>query len=145
MAEIEMSLEEIQAANVNPLVAREAHDQSAKRLADALDTKRNYEQKAFTLFSGYLTASLAVCGILAAIYKDHGMTTLATAFAIAAILLIGGVTCFVLALKEQKYGTLGSSPDMWLRRGVIDGQDLALSQMLAYVTVSFPESRTSQN
>ena len=53
-----MTLEEIERSQVNLDIAREAFDQASKRLADMLDTKKAFEQKAFTLFNGYLTLSL---------------------------------------------------------------------------------------
>jgi len=59
-----MTLEEIERSQVNLDIAREAFDQASKRLADMLDTKKAFEQKAFTLFSGVPDAfnCLVRCG-----------------------------------------------------------------------------------
>ena len=55
-ASVDLSLEEIGALNINIDVAREAYTQAEKRLQDALDTRKAFDQKAFTLFSAYITA-----------------------------------------------------------------------------------------
>jgi hypothetical protein len=68
-----MTLAELQNAEINPLIAREAYDHAAKRLADALDTKKAFEQKAFTLFGGYLTISLALLGAGSAVYTNENL------------------------------------------------------------------------
>ena len=129
-----MTLSEIQAAKVNPLIAREAYEQAAKRLADVLDTKNKYEQKAFALFSGYLTLALALFGVASAIIKDGGLNQLAVGLLAAGALLMAGAICFILALLDRQYGSIGSSPDMWLEKGTIDGDDAVLAKMLAYIT-----------
>jgi hypothetical protein len=67
-----MTLEEIERSNVNKEVAREAYEQATKRLVDTLETKKSYEQKAFTLFNAYLTITLALFGVGGALYKDDG-------------------------------------------------------------------------
>src|SRR5882724_2742717 len=129
-----MTLEEIRQSKLNAVVVREAHDQAAKRLGDILDTKKMYEQKAFTLFNGYLTLSLALFGIGGAIYKDQGLTHLVVPFWVAGALFVAGAICFVSALIDVKYGALASSPDIWLNKGTIDSDDSMLSLMLAYIT-----------
>lgn len=129
-----MTLQEIEKANVNIDVAREAFDQASKRLADVLDNKRAFEQKAFTLFSGYLTVSIALLGFSGSIYKDHGVTSLVLALLLAASPLLAGTICFVLALMDKHYGALASDPNMWLNKGTIDGDVTVLPRMLAYIT-----------
>lgn len=129
-----MSLEEIRDANVNLAVAREALSQANARLSDVLDTKKTFEQKAFTLFNGYLTVSLALFGVGGAIYKTDGLTHTVQSFWITALLVLLGVVLFVLALRGGKYGALGSNPSMWLNSGTIDGaENVALPHMIAYV------------
>jgi hypothetical protein len=98
-----------------------------------LDTKKSFE-KAFTLFSGYLTVSLALFGIAVALFKDQTKQHLALPFLIAGILFVLGAICFVLALKGREYGALASAPDMWLNGGTIDGADSVVPLMLAYIT-----------
>ena len=129
-----MTLAEIESARVNPDVAREAYDQAAKRLADTLDTKKAYEQKAFTLFNAFLTLSLALFGTGGALYKDWGLDYTILSIWITAGLLVAGASCFVMALMDEMYGAIASSPDMWLNPGTIDGDDTVLPRMLAYVT-----------
>ncbi len=130
-----LSLLEIEKLHVNPAVAREAFEQASARLADILDTKKAFEQKAFTLFSGYLTVAIAVFGVGGAIYKgDQAWSPLAVAFLVAGALFVLGSILFMLALHDSTYGALASSPDMWLNAGTIDGDATVLPRMLAYIT-----------
>lgn len=129
-----MTLKEIERSNVNKEVAREAYEQATKRLVDALETKKSYEQKAFTLFSAYLTISLALFGVGGALYKDDGFAFPVIAFWVCGGIFVSGAVFFVLALMDDRYGALASNPDMWLNRGTIDGDDTVLPRMLAYVT-----------
>ena len=46
---------------------------------------------------------------------------------------------FVAALKTGRYAAVGSTPEMWLNRGTIDGGDNALPAMFAYVTFHHSE------
>lgn len=137
-----MTLEEIQKAKINPSVAREAYEQVSARLNDLLDTKKTFEQKAFTLLSGYLTVSLALFGVAGALYRDEELAALMCPFAVAGGLLVLGAICFVVALKETQYGALASAPDMWLNSGTIDGDDSTVPLMLAYITY-FHDNRIS--
>ena len=121
-----MTLQEIQVSTVNASVAREAFDQASKRLADTLDTKKNYEQKAFTLFSGYLTVSLALFGVGGAIFKEQGLNLLVVPFWVSGALFVIGTIFFVSALVDKEYGAIASEPSMWLNRGTIDGDDAVL-------------------
>lgn len=129
-----MTLEEIERSNVNKDVAREAYEQATKRLMDALETKKSYEQKAFTLFNAYLTISLALFGVGGALYKDDGLAFPVIAFWICGGIFVAGAVFFVLALMDDRYGAIASNPDMWLNRGTIDGDETVLPRMLAYVT-----------
>jgi len=129
-----MTLEEIRLSKVNLVVVREAYDHASKRLSDILDTKKSFEQKAFTLFNGYITVSLALFGVGGALFKQEGLSHLTAPFLGTGLFLIAGAICFVLALMDNKYGALASSPDMWLNQGTIDGDDSVLPLMLAYIT-----------
>jgi hypothetical protein len=129
-----MTLEEIRAATINPAVAKEAYDQAAKRLGDALDTRKTYEQKAYTLFNGYMTASLALLGVGGAIFKEQGVNHLVLPFWVAGMMFVLGAILFVLSLSDRDYGAIASEPSMWLNKGTIDGGEDVLPLMLAYIT-----------
>lgn len=129
-----LTLTELQGLKLNAPVAREAYTQTEKRLMDALETRKSFEQKATSLFGAYVTISLAMFGIAAAIYRDPDTGAKVWPFFAAAMALAIGAGFFVCALKDAPYGAVGSSPDMWLTHGVIDGDDPALASMLAYVT-----------
>ena len=135
-----MSLEEIRVATINPLVAREAYDQASRRLEDILDTKKAYEQKAFTLFSGYLTVTLALLGVAGAVFKDaHHLTHLVVSLWLTGGVFGIGAVFLMLALLDKGYGAAGSDPQMWLTKDTIDGPDERLSLMLAYVAYHHQE------
>jgi hypothetical protein len=128
-----MTLDEIQVATINPDVAREAHAQAQKRLEDALSTKASHEQKAFALLAAYITAALAlftVFGVLAA-GTNH---MLAPAFMLTGVVYVAGAILSGVALLPRTYGAIGSDPSAWLRTGIIDGGEAALSSALAYET-----------
>ena len=129
-----MTLEELRSANINPLVAREAHEQATKRLADVLETKKAYEQKAFALFSGFLTVTLGFIAGGVALTKDGAIGGMALALWVAGVVSGVGALFLMLALLDKAYGAVASDPKMWLLRDIIDGPDERLALMLAYVT-----------
>src|SRR5882757_6670627 len=106
-----MTLEEIEKSQVSLDVAREAYDQASKRLTDMLETKKAFEQKAFTLLSGYLALSIALFGVAAALYKDHGLSSTFVSFMLVELTLIAGAICFVFALMDERYGAIASNPN----------------------------------
>ena len=134
MANGMMTLDEIRTAEINPQIAREAYSQASMRLGDILETKKSYEQKAFTLFSGYLTVTLALFGVGGTIFSHDGPNQTVLAFAVAGIIFAIGAMCLVVALLDADYGAVASDPDMWLRKDTIDGPDSRLGLMLAYIT-----------
>ena len=127
------SLDELKQITINPAVAKEVYAQAEKRLVDVLDSKKSVEQKASTFFSAYVTVSLALFGIGGAIFKEHSLSGRALPFFIAGVVFVLGAFIFMLALKDQRYGFLGSPPDMWLNKGMIDGENRALDAMYAYL------------
>jgi hypothetical protein len=129
-----MTLEEIRSSQINPNVAREAYNQADKRLTDVLETKKSFEQKAFTLFGVYVTAATALFGVGGAILKDNYWNYLSTPFFWTAGMFVAGAIFFILALMDKTYGALASDPEMWLNKGTIDGEDGMVSLMLAYIT-----------
>jgi hypothetical protein len=130
-----LTLEELQASTINVMVAREAHTQVDRHLIDILDVRKSFEQKAATLMGAYITISVALFGIGGAIFKDVGSNSARTwPFFAAGLVFIAGAWCFIAALKSGRYAALGSTPEMWLNRGTIDGGDNAVAAMLAYIT-----------
>ena len=61
-----LTLEQLGNSNINADAAREAHTQSEKRLADLLETKKGFEQKAAVLLTGLTTLALGLIGVGAA-------------------------------------------------------------------------------
>lgn len=134
-----LTLAELQALEINSEVAREAYTQVDRHLVDILDVRKSFEQKAATLMGGYITISVALFGIGGAIFKDEGALTKVLPFFGAGLVFIMGAWCFIAALKSGKYAAVGSTPEMWLNRGTIDGADSAVAAMLAYITFHHSE------
>jgi hypothetical protein len=128
-----LDLDELKNSVINPTVAKEVYLQAEKRLADLLDLRKSVEQKASSFFSAYITAALTLFGIGGAIFKDHGFSAKTFPFFLAGSIFVAGALIFMLALKDEKYGFLGSPPDMWLTKGTIDGESNALDAMYAYL------------
>lgn len=135
-----LTLEEIQKLpTINLLVAREAFNQASQLLSDVLDTRKNYEQKAFTLLSGYVTVSFALFGAGGALFKENNLKHLALPLLFAGVMFVIGSMFFGFALMDSRYGALGSAPDMWLNKETLSGDDPTLSFMLAYITFYYQE------
>jgi hypothetical protein len=134
-----LTLSELQSSIINPDVAREAYVHADRHLSDLLDVKKSFEQKAATLLGAYITISVALFGIGGAIFKDSGIGPKVWPFFGAGTAFIVGAWFFVAALKTGRYAAVGSTPEMWLNRGTIDGGDNALPAMLAYITFHHSE------
>jgi hypothetical protein len=134
-----LTLAELQASQINSTVAREAYNQVDRHLVDILDVRKSFEQKAATLMGAYITLSVALFGIGGALFKDAGAWAKVLPFFGAGLIFVCGAWCFIVALKSGHYAALGSTPEMWLNRGTIDGDDNAMSAMLAYLTFHYSE------
>lgn len=135
-----LTLEELRLASLNAKVVEEAHRQAEKRLLDILDTKKNFEQKAFVLFNAYLTLSLAVLGVSGTLYRGGDTIGHWLPFLISGCLLVLGAVSFFFAMTDRKYGAVGSDPNMWLVQGVVDADgENVVTAMLAYITSYYQE------
>jgi hypothetical protein len=134
-----LTLAELQASTINPEVAREAYIQADRHLSDLLDVKKSFEQKAATLLGAYITIAVALFGIGGAIFKDAGIGPKDWPFFGAGAAFVIGAWFFVAALKTGRYAAVGSTSEMWLNRGTIDGGESALPAMLAYITFHHSE------
>lgn len=139
-----MSLADLQAANINPEVAREALTQAQRRLEDALSTKTSHEQKAFALLATYTTLALALFTTFG-VLTTSASHALAEAFWVTGIAYAFGALLSALALLPVPYGAMGSDPSAWLRRGIIDGGANALPASLAYEAFFHRERIDSSN
>jgi hypothetical protein len=128
-----LTLPELQALTINAAVAREAYTQVDRHLLDILDVRKSFEQKAATLMGAYVTLSVALFGIGGAIFKDAGLAAKSWPFFAAGLVFVAGAGCFIAALKSGQYAAIGSTPEMWLNRGTIDGGDHVVAAMLAYI------------
>lgn len=129
-----LSLKQLQSAKINAAVAREAYTQADRYLLDILAVRNSFEQKAATLMGAYITLSLALFGIGGTIFQKDGVGPTVWPFFVTGMVLLIGAWCFIRALKAGTYAAVGSTPAMWLNKGVIDGDADAVPKMLAYLT-----------
>jgi hypothetical protein len=123
-----MTPAQIQGCVVQPDVIKEAYGQVEKRLSDMLETKKSFEQRASTLLASFSALALALIGAGGAFFTSqplvgHAPKGLPYAFFIASIPMILALWSMVRALQPVRAGNLGSTPDFWLRPGVIDAAE----------------------
>jgi hypothetical protein len=128
---------QLQAAIINPDVAKEAYAQVEKRLSDLLETKKSFETRAASMLSSFITLALALTGVGASIITTHLIDTvpkvLPFLFFVPAIPLIYAAWRLLEVLLPTHYGNLGTSPDIWLEQGCIDAADNVVPDMQAYM------------
>jgi hypothetical protein len=129
-----LSLKKLQSAKINADVAREAYTQVDRYLVDTLEVRKSFEQKAATLMGAFITISLALFGIGGTIFEKTGLGPTVWPFFGTGMIFLAGAWCFICALKAGTYPAVGSRPEMWLTKGVIDGRRDAVPKMLAYLT-----------
>ena len=141
-----MTLSEIHTATLNSTIVKEALKQAEQRLTDVLEIKKQLDGRVHMLLTSYVTMSLFLSGIAGTLYKNSGQSALFLAFIITSITFIIGAAVLLFTLKAANYGVLGSAPEGWLRREVLEGDDNGLTTMLAYEVYHYQERITvSQN
>src|SRR5690349_19806458 len=133
-----LTLDELQAAVIQPDVAREAYAQVEKRLGDLLETKKSFETRAGSMLTVFTTLALALAGAGGSFFTsqpliDHAPKSLPWIFFLATIPLLLAAWSMVAVLYPTRYGNLGSAPELWLVRGVIDAPANVAPAMQAYV------------
>jgi len=108
--------------------ARLATDDAKLRLTDALDLSKSLEQKAFTVLGVYITITIAIFGILTRSSFHLGISLF-----VSGSIFYYGIIRALLSLKSSNYGCVGSSPDVWVREGVINGDDNSIALNLTYI------------
>jgi hypothetical protein len=134
-----LSQTDLASASINPEIAREAVAQVERRLADTLETKKGFEQKASTLFSVYVALAVALFGVGGTLYKATSSMAEVLPFLIVGFVFMCGALLFALALRGRRYGELGTSPTRWLERAVITGDARVLPLMQAYLVHDYIE------
>ncbi|WP_148277067.1 hypothetical protein [Methylocystis sp. SC2] len=132
MAEGMLTPGDMEKLAINERVAREAFDLGQRRLADALETKAHFDHKATTIFTAFVTISLAVFGVGAAILRDPLLRETAWAFFCSGTFFVAAAFVSAWSMRGMEYGYMGWAPEVWLRSGVIDGDDQTVGHMLAY-------------
>lgn len=139
-----MTPTQIQKCAVQPEVIKEAYGQVEKRLSDMLETKKSFEQRASWLLTSFSALALALLGAGGMFFTSQplvgrGPSGLPYAFFVASIPMIVAMWRMVSALKPLPAGNLGSTPDFWLRPGVIDAAANVAPVVQAYVVYYMAE------
>jgi hypothetical protein len=132
-----LTLDDLYATPINPDVAKEAYAQVEKRLTDLLETKKNFETRAASMLTAFVTLALALSGAGASLFTSHLMDTAPTllpwAFFVPALPLMYAAWTLLEVLIPSHYGNLGTSADIWLEQGVMDAADNVVPDMQAYM------------
>jgi hypothetical protein len=111
-----MTLAELQASKINPGVAREAYEQSSKRLEDALATKAGHEQKAFALLGGFVVIALALFSAGAGILSDDKVpVVLARPFVVAGVVYVFGASMLLWGSRISRTTYTAALTEVWRR------------------------------
>lgn len=128
-----VTLTDLHTLQVREDVAEEAYRHATARLQDVLDTRKSYESKAIGLLNVYVTLALATFGVSGWLLAADVPPMPWPPFVAAGLVLMVGVLCAGASLFDAPYGTLGSDPGFWLRKGTIDGVDGIRGRTIAYV------------
>jgi hypothetical protein len=118
--------------NINEEAVKIFLSAAEERLKDALETKKQLEQKSFILFSGYITTVIALFGL------SLKFTALGFWFNLTAIPFCIAMIPLLLSFKASKYGNMGRHPKDWLENDkYLTVEKENLSHIYAYMLYSF--------
>jgi hypothetical protein len=109
---------------------REAASQVDKRLADLLDTKKTFDQRAIALLGPSVSLAVALAGASGLAVLSSNPEIVAALAASSICMTLAAVAC-VLSLQVRNYGAQGADPAHWLKPGTLTGSDVELAQALA--------------
>lgn len=132
-------IEQIQDLKVNEKIVREALNQSEKKLIDFLENKKNICNKIFILFNVFISILIALVSAVAYVTQHQECKLfLYFIYPFGALLFLSVLFC-LLALKADRYGSLGTKAGFWLRKDILEGNSNTLTVMLGYVLYSYKE------
>lgn len=106
----------------------QVYETADKRLSDVLQTKSSIDQKALSLFGGYLVVALAM---LAAAGTTGVVTEpLRLGLLVGGLGFVAGASHFVWALTARDYGVAGTNPEVWLTPEVLSKGANAITTVL---------------
>jgi hypothetical protein len=128
-----LNLDEIKKLKtINAEIVREALNQAEKRLTDLLDLKKQVEERANNLLKFFST--LTIAGVSAASYLQAKNHEAFIFFGVFASFSAVSMILLSFTFRGSVYGTMGSTPSMWLESKVLRGNKKTLTKMLAYIT-----------
>jgi hypothetical protein len=130
--ENQITPDELLSSELNLATVREAALQVDKRLADLLDTKKTFDQRAMSLLGPSVSLALALAGASGLAARDTHPEIVAALVASSICMTLAAVAC-VLSLQVRNYGAQGTDPAHWLRLGTLTGGDVDLARTLAEV------------
>ncbi|HUT85630.1 MAG TPA: hypothetical protein VMW66_02185 [Elusimicrobiales bacterium] len=130
----EVTEKDIRSWNVNYDIAKEAFNQSHIRTKDLLDVKDKSDTKAFTLLSIYITLIIGLLTVGNIFSEKIEKISIIYLFVIPAISLFFGTIMLFISLLSSKYAYLGSTPKMWLKKEIMEGDNNTLAKLLVELT-----------
>lgn len=125
--------DELKTWKLNLDVVRQAHADVCALHDDILDSKNSFEGKALTLLQVYITLATGAFGA-SYVVSDDTINPLAIAlFCLGWIFALGCFFC-LRVISAHAYGARGSSPEIWLAKDKLTGDEQMLPLMLAYLT-----------
>jgi hypothetical protein len=129
---------ELKGCKIKYEVIKEALEQSKERLGSALQIMRDINQKTLTFFNAYLTILIGLisAGFIVKNSYPHLFNFLLT----LSPFLFCSLIFFLFSLRNMNYGTLGSEPEDWLEKDLIEGDKDKLSTKLGEITLEYQEA-----
>lgn len=124
-------------SHINSDVLDEAIRQTEMRMRDAMETKNGFEKRGFELLKLSLIACGGALGLAATLKPEAG--ALFWALISVAVVFTTAMALLTQCIMGRDYGSIGDYPSLWLRRGVLDGDDQAFQWTRAYAIRDYEE------
>ena len=106
-----------------PALAKAAMEQTEKRLADYLEIRRATEAKMMSLFGVFVSVSMAIFGLAAALAQRGGAGLAVGMLGVAGLIFLSSAVVIGLGLRPGDGALLGGTPDFWLGRDALHDAD----------------------
>lgn len=126
-----LTQDELRNLNITQTIADQGFEQVNARLQWALGIRRQIVERAINLLKIFLTLALAVVSVGAALVRSSDFEMAFWPFLLGLSPLYVASACMAGALVDRAQGSLGSSAEWWLRRGVIDGDEVEKAYLTA--------------
>jgi hypothetical protein len=131
--------DDVATTDINPQVAAAVLAQAEKMHDGLIADMRALQSKALALFPTFTTAAITVLGVAAYLFRDGSTGLPPWPFLIAGVGFILGCIAFVIVQSSGTYGSNGSDPRDWFKRGWIDATEDHTAKFNAYLILQYVE------